>query len=105
MHSHKYPPRSGFEPGTSRLQAPVDTNEQSRQAGGRAVPIIPHGCQAAGISSLISRRAVLIIPRGCQAAGISSPILRLMSGGFDYTPWMSGRRYKQSNIASDVGRF
>ena len=31
MHSHddKYPARSGFEPGTSRLQASVDTNEPS----------------------------------------------------------------------------
>ena len=30
MHNHddKYPTRSGFEPGTSRLQAPVHTNEQ-----------------------------------------------------------------------------
>ena len=29
MHNHddKYPARAGFEPGTSRLQAPVDTNE------------------------------------------------------------------------------
>ena len=29
MHNHdnKYPARPGFEPGTSRLQAPVDTNE------------------------------------------------------------------------------
>ena len=28
MHNHddKYPARPGFEPGTSRLQAPVDTN-------------------------------------------------------------------------------
>ena len=31
MHNHddKYPVRPGFEPGTSRLQAPVDTNEPS----------------------------------------------------------------------------
>ena len=29
MHNHddKYPARPGFEPSTSRLQAPVDTNE------------------------------------------------------------------------------
>ena len=29
MHNHddKYPARPGSEPGTSRLQAPVDTNE------------------------------------------------------------------------------
>ena len=29
MHNHddKYPARPGFEPGTSRLQAPVNTNE------------------------------------------------------------------------------
>ena len=29
MHNHddKYPDRLGFEPGTSRLQAPVDTKE------------------------------------------------------------------------------
>ena len=29
MHNHddKYPARPGFKPGTSRLQAPVDTNE------------------------------------------------------------------------------
>ena len=26
-HDDKYPARPGFEPGTSRLQAPVDTNE------------------------------------------------------------------------------
>ena len=31
MHNHdnKYPARPGFEPGTSRLQAPVDTNDPS----------------------------------------------------------------------------
>ena len=31
MHNHddKYPNRPGFEPGTSRLQAPVDTTEPS----------------------------------------------------------------------------
>ena len=31
MHNHndKYPVRPGFEPGTSTLQAPVDTNEPS----------------------------------------------------------------------------
>ena len=29
MHNYdyKYPARPGFEPGTSRLQAPIDTNE------------------------------------------------------------------------------
>ena len=34
MHNHddKYPARPGFEPGTSRLQAPVDTNEPSGPA-------------------------------------------------------------------------
>ena len=34
MHNHddKYPTRPGFEPGTSRLQAPVDTNEPSGPA-------------------------------------------------------------------------
>ena len=34
MHNHddKYPARAGFEPGTSRLQAPVDTNEPSGQS-------------------------------------------------------------------------
>ena len=34
MHSHddKYPSRPGFEPGTPRLQAPVDTNELSGPA-------------------------------------------------------------------------
>ena len=26
-HDDKYPSRPGFEPGTPRLQAPVDTNE------------------------------------------------------------------------------
>ena len=31
MHNHddKYPPRPGFEPGTPRLQAPVDKNKPS----------------------------------------------------------------------------
>ena len=31
MHNHddKYPARPGYEPGTSRWQAPVDTNEPS----------------------------------------------------------------------------
>ena len=35
MHNHddKYPSRSGFEPGTPRLQAPVDTNEPSGPVG------------------------------------------------------------------------
>ena len=34
MHSHddKYPARPGFVPGTSRLQAPVNTNEPLGQA-------------------------------------------------------------------------
>ena len=34
MHNHedKYPVQPGFEPGTSRLQAPVDTNEPSGPA-------------------------------------------------------------------------
>ena len=34
MHNHddKYPARPGFEPGTSSLQAPVDTNEPSGPA-------------------------------------------------------------------------
>ena len=34
MHNHddKYPSRPGFEPGTLRLQAPVDTNEPSGPA-------------------------------------------------------------------------
>ena len=35
MHNHddKYPSKPGFEPGTPRLQAPVDTNESSGPAG------------------------------------------------------------------------
>ena len=34
MHNHddRYPARPGFEPGTSRLQATVDTNEPPRPA-------------------------------------------------------------------------
>ena len=32
-HDDKYPARPGFEPGTSRLQAPVDTSELSGPAG------------------------------------------------------------------------
>ena len=34
MHKYddKYPTRPGFEPGTSRLQTPVDTNEPSGQS-------------------------------------------------------------------------
>ena len=40
MHNpdDKYPPRPGLEPGTPRLQAPVDTNEPSgpaRKEGGK----------------------------------------------------------------------
>ena len=37
MHNHddKYPARPGFAPGTSRLQAPVDTNEPSGSATNR----------------------------------------------------------------------
>ena len=31
-HDDKYPSRPGFEPGTPRLQAPVDTNEPSGPA-------------------------------------------------------------------------
>ena len=36
MHNHddKYPARPGFEPGTSRLQAPVDTDQPSGLARG-----------------------------------------------------------------------
>ena len=38
MHNHddKYQARPGFEPGTSRLQAPVDTNEPSGPATNKA---------------------------------------------------------------------
>ena len=38
MHNHddKYQARPGFEPGTSRLQAPVDTNEPSGPATKKA---------------------------------------------------------------------
>ena len=37
MHNHgdKYPVRPGFEPGTSRLQAPIDTNKPSGPANDR----------------------------------------------------------------------
>ena len=31
-HDDKYPARPGLEPGTSRLQTPVDTNEPSGPA-------------------------------------------------------------------------
>ena len=31
-HDDKYPPRPGFEPGTPRLQAPVNTHEPSGPA-------------------------------------------------------------------------
>ena len=36
MHNYddKYPVRTGFEPGTSRLQGPVDTDESSGRARG-----------------------------------------------------------------------
>ena len=36
MHNHydKFPSRPGFEPGTPRLQAPVDTNQPSGLANG-----------------------------------------------------------------------
>ena len=39
MHNHdeKYPARPGFEPGTSRLQAPVDTNKPSGPANKRKI--------------------------------------------------------------------
>ena len=39
MHNHddKYPSRSGFEPGTTRLQAPVDMNEPSRPAPNKLI--------------------------------------------------------------------
>ena len=42
MHNHddKYPARLGFEPGISRLQAPVDTNEPSGPATGQNRPPI-----------------------------------------------------------------
>ena len=38
MHNYddKYPARPGFEPGTSKLQAPVDTNEPLGPATNRA---------------------------------------------------------------------
>ena len=38
MHNHddKYQARPGFEPGTSRLQAPIDTNEPSGPATNKA---------------------------------------------------------------------
>ena len=41
MHNHddKYPSRPGFEPGTPRLQAPVDTNEPSGPATHCILPV------------------------------------------------------------------
>ena len=41
MHNHddKYPARPGFERSTPRLQAPVDTNEQSGPATGWRVTL------------------------------------------------------------------
>ena len=40
MHSHNdnYPSRPGFELGTSRLQAPVDTNDPSGRSSGILFP-------------------------------------------------------------------
>ena len=42
MHNHddKYPSRPGSEPGTPRLQDPVDTNEPSGPAGAIEVLLI-----------------------------------------------------------------
>ena len=37
-HDDKYPSRLGFEPGTPRLQAPVETNEPSGPANNIRVP-------------------------------------------------------------------
>ena len=47
MHNHddKYPARPGFEPGTSRLRAPVDTNEPSGPAS---------RCETTGIHVFVS---------------------------------------------------
>ena len=38
MHNHddKYPSRPVFEPGTARLQAPVDTNKDTNEPSGPA---------------------------------------------------------------------
>ena len=43
MHNHddKYPSRLGFEPGTTRLQAPVDTKEPSGPASKHNVACQP----------------------------------------------------------------
>ena len=49
MHNHdeKYSSRPGFEPGTPRLQAPVDTNELSGPAS-----IYLNTCHVMGIQPL-----------------------------------------------------
>ena len=39
-HDDKYPARPGFEPGTSRLQAPVDTNEPSGPANKNGIAFL-----------------------------------------------------------------
>ena len=43
MHNNddKYPSRPGFEPGTPRLQDPVDTNEPSGPAALSVIPLAP----------------------------------------------------------------
>ena len=48
MHNDddKYPARLGFEPGTSRSQAPVDTNQPSGPAG---ITIVKMHCPARNV--------------------------------------------------------
>ena len=74
MHNYddKYPARPGFEPGTSRLRAPVDTNESS-------VPVHRHSRGQvrrgqSGVPDTIAR-LVLELPALCyQGSGFETLI-------------------------------
>ena len=53
IHDDKYPSRPGFEPGTPRLQAPVDTNEPSVPAAADVRLIGVHRSAAVAVYAAI----------------------------------------------------
>ena len=83
MHYHdaKYQARPGFEPGTSRLQAPVDTNEPSGPATNRAGTCVWHSLTWQGLGSRpvsecqtqIPALSVSVTPRSPPCQWVSDP--------------------------------
>ena len=79
MHSHddKYPSQPGFEPGTSWLQAPVDTNELSGPAILLSVATTLHSCHIMSSKTLMTY--LFSFMTNFLSSYFSSVIIRIIS--------------------------